>query len=192
MTLQFDERTHTYRLAGVRLPSVTQILQPLVDLSRIPRDVLEAKRDLGQRVHLACQLDDEHDLLESSVEEDVRPRLEAWRRFLRETGAEVLANEQLVYHPVMLYAGKLDNVLRIGRDEWLIDKKTAIATPISTGPQTAAYSQASQSPGLPPLHRGALLLHDDGRYQLDPLTGADDWSCFVACLTLHRFKETHQ
>jgi hypothetical protein len=192
MTLQFDERTHTYRLAGQRLPSVTQILQPLVDLSRIPRDVLEAKRDLGRRVHLACQLDDEHDLLESSVEEDVRPRLEAWRRFLRETGAEVLANEQRVYHPTLHYAGTLDNVLRIGRDEWLIDKKTSIATPISTGPQTAAYSQASSSAGLPPLRRGALLLHDDGRYQLDPLTGADDWACFVACLTLYRFKENHQ
>lgn len=187
--LTFDEATHSYRLGGSPVPGVTQILKPLSSFEGIPAHVLEAKRDLGQRVHLACQLDDEDDLDEASVESDVEPYLDGWRSFLRESGAVVVHNELKVVEPGLRYAGTLDNVLLLNGERWLVDKKTCIALPIAVGPQTAAYLRALADPTV--TRRAALRLRPDGTYRFDPLTGADDWSAFMACRALHHFKESH-
>lgn len=188
--LTFDEASHTYRVRGALVPGVTQILRPLSSFEGIPPHVLEAKADLGRRVHFACQLDDENDLDESSVELDVEPYLVGWRKFLRETGAVVLHNEQQVVESTFMYAGTLDNVLLLNGAKWLVDKKTCFALPMAVGPQTAAYLRALGD--LTVTHRGALRLRPDGTYRLDPLTRADDWAVFMSCLTLHRFKESHR
>ena len=47
--LTFDEAAHEYRLDGRRLPSVTQLLAPLVDYSKVPRETLERAQALGQQ-----------------------------------------------------------------------------------------------------------------------------------------------
>lgn len=187
--LTFDEASHTYRFLGAVVPSVTQLLQPMSDFSRVPRDVLEAKRELGHQVHYACQLDDENDLDEDSVEEAIEPYLAAWRKFRTDTGCAVLANEKRVFEPIYQYAGTLDRVLAFKGAHWLVDLKTAFTTPMAAGPQTSAYLRALGDTSV--THRAALRLRPDGTYRFDPLTGADDWSAFVACLTLHRFKESH-
>jgi hypothetical protein len=187
--LTFDEAAHVYRAGGVVVPSVTQVLSPLVDFSGIPEHVLEAKRQLGQEVHFACQLDDEDDLDESSVAPHVAPYLASWRAFKRDTGAEVLMNERRVFDPLLLFAGTLDRVVWLNGHHWLIDLKTCISCPIAVGPQTAAYLRALAEPEV--THRGALRLRPDGTYRLDALTDPNDWACFMACLTLKRFKESH-
>ena len=188
--LAFDEATHTYRWRGVVVPSVTQVLRPLIDLSGIPPAVLEAKRDLGTRVHAACQFDAEGDLDEATVEDDVAPYLEAWRRFLAESDAVVMASERRVFHPLYRYAGTLDLELVIARMPWIVDIKTSLATPLSTGPQTAAYLAARN--GAANMRRAALRLRPDSTYRFDQLQDADDWSVFLACLTLHRYQESHR
>ena len=185
--LTFDEARHEYRLLGGVVPSVTQILAPLVDLSGIPRAVLDAKRQLGQDVHYACQLLDEGDLDEDSVEEQIEPYLQAYKRFKADTGAVVLLNEQRVADPLLLYAGTLDRVMGIKDEKWLVDLKTCISTPLAVGPQTAAYLRALGDTSV--TRRAALRLRPDGTYRLDALTEPNDWSAFMACLTLHRFKE---
>jgi len=187
--LTFDEERHEYRFLGAVVPGVTQILRPLVDFSGVPPAVLEAKRDLGRRVHLACQLDDEHDLDEASVEDDVAPYLAAWRRFLADSGAEVVHNEKRVLDPMLMFAGTLDRVLLLNGQKWLCDLKTSIALPLAVGPQTSAYQRALGDRTV--THRGALRLQADGRFRLDALTDPDDWSVFASCLCLHRFKEKH-
>lgn len=188
--LTFDEASHTYRLLGGVVPGVTQILKPLVNFDGIRADVLAAKADLGRRVHLATQLDDEDDLDPDSVQPDVAPYLEAWRAFRRDTGCKVLQVEQRVCEPVLMYAGTLDRVLAFNRAHWLTDLKTCFTTPMAAGPQTAAYQRALGDNSV--THRAALRLRPDGTYRLDPLTGADDWTAFFAALTLHRFKEAHR
>lgn len=187
--LTFDAERHEYRFLGAVVPGVTQVLQPLVDFSRVSRDVLEAKRDLGSRVHYACQLADENDLDEDSVEADVEPYLAAWRLFLRESGAVVLQNEMRVFDPMLQFAGTLDNVLLLDGKKWLADKKTSISVPLAAGPQTAAYARALGD--LSVTHRAAVRLRADGSYRFDALTDPDDWPAFLSCLTLHRFKEKH-
>jgi hypothetical protein len=187
--LTFDEVTHTYRLLGAVVPGVTEILRPLSDFSGVSPSVLEAKRDLGQRVHLACEFDDDGDLDEASIEEDVAPYLAAYRKFRRDTRAVVFLNEKRVADPILQYAGTLDRGMAFAGHRWLIDIKTCIACPIAVGPQTAAYHRALGDTSV--THRGALRLRPDGTYRLDHLTGADDWACFMACLTLHNFKKAH-
>lgn len=191
MELTFDEALHEYRVRGAIVPSVTQVLAPLSSFDGVPAQVLEAKRDLGHRVHLACQLHDEDDLDEASVEPDVAPYLEAYRRFLADTDARVVLNEGRVYHPTYRYAGTLDRVFLISADHWLVDLKTCFTTPRAAGPQTAAYLMAltTMLGNVRPTRRAALRLRPDGTYRLDPLDRPDDWSVFLACLTLNRFKE---
>lgn len=184
--LAFDESSHTYSIGGSMLPSVTQILQQLTDFSRVPPDVLAAKAALGTRVHAACEYDDEGDLDESSVDADVEPYLQGYRRFLADTRARVVCNEQRVWHATYRYAGTLDRVMIIDGERWLIDIKTSIATPATAGPQTAAYLAALGDRSV--TRRGALRLRPDATYRLDALTGADDWSVFLACLTIHNWR----
>lgn len=188
--LAFDEATHTYRFLGQVVPSVTQILRPLADFSGVPREVLEAKRALGQRVHLACQLFDEDDLDWASIEPDVGGYLDAWIAFRRDTGCEVLAVEERVCEPMLGYAGTLDRIILINGAKTLVDLKTSIATPRATGAQTAAYMRALGDNSV--THRAALRLRPDGNYRLDQLTDPDDWSVFMACLTLWRYEERHR
>jgi hypothetical protein len=186
--LTFDPVAHEYRVGGVRVPGVTSVLWPLVDFSRVPPDVLAAKADLGRRVHLAAQLHDEDDLDEASVEADVAPYLEAYRRFLAETRATVVENECRVFDPLYRYAGTLDRVMAIDGECWLVDLKTSIATPITTGPQTSAYLRALSNPAV--TRRAALRLRPDGTYRLDALNDPNDWSVFLSCLTLYRYAES--
>lgn len=188
--LLFDAASHTYTLDGKVVPGVTSILKPLIDLSGIPKDVLEAKRQLGTDVHLACQLLNDQDLDEESIEPQVRGYLTAYQRFLVESGAKVMASEMRVHEPAVNFAGTLDLILHYRGVGWVVDIKSSIATPISTGPQTAAYLRAVHAHDATIGHRAALRLRPDGKYRFDPLQNPNDWSAFVACLTIHRFKES--
>lgn len=188
--LSFDEATHTYRDAGGVVPGVTSILRPLSNFEGVNPAVLAAKADLGRRVHTACEFDDDGDLDEETVQEDVAPYLAGYRRFRRDTGAVVVLNEVKVFDRALRYAGTLDRVMWLNGAKWLVDLKTCISTPIAVGPQTAAYLRALADPTV--THRAALRLRPDGSFRFEPLTGADDWSTFLACLTLLRFKESHQ
>lgn len=188
--LIFDARTHTYMMGGEIVPGVTSVLKPLIDFSRIPADVLAAKADLGRRIHAATEFDDDGDLDEDSVEPDVAPYLAAYRRFRAESGAVVVANERMVYEPMHRYAGTLDRILQIDRIDWLVDIKSCVTTPMSAGPQTAAYLRALNDPRVQ--RRAALRLRPDGTYRFEPLTSPDDWSCFYACLAVRRYTEKFQ
>ncbi len=185
--LTFDEASHTYRFRGMVVPGVTSVLSPLSDFSRINPEVLAAKADLGKRVHMACEFDDDGDLDEGSVEEDVGPYLTAYRRFKSENGVLVLLNEHQVFDAGLMYAGTLDRVMVLNRSRWLVDLKTCFTTPRSAGPQTAAYLRALNDPTV--ARRAALRLKPDGTYAFEPLTAPDDWAIFMACLTLHRFNQ---
>jgi len=187
--LTFEEASHTYRHGGQVVPGVTSILRPLVDYSSVPPHVLEAKADLGRRVHEACQYLDEDDLDEESVEADVDPYLAAYKRFKAETGALILLNEYRVFNPLHRYAGTLDRVFRINGESVLTDLKTCIVTPNSVGPQTAAYMRALDDSRV--TRRAALRLRPDGTYRLEMLDDPNDWATFLACLTVHRHLEKH-
>jgi hypothetical protein len=187
--LTFDEQRHEYRFMGAVVPGVTHLLRPLVDFSRVPPAVLAAKADLGRRVHTACHFHAEDDLDPDSVEADVAPYLEAYKRFLAESGAVIQQVESRVFEPLLGYAGTLDLVLLLNGHRWVVDLKTSIVTPGSVGPQTAAYMRALGDTSI--TRRAALRLRPDGSYRLDSLTDPNDMPTFMACLAIHRHLEKH-
>jgi hypothetical protein len=189
--LTFDEPTHVYRLDGVAVPSVTTIIEAagLVDLHG-NAEQLDYARALGSASHLATELDDLGTLDESSVAEPVRPRLEAWRRFRRETGFEPEHIELRLAHPLLRYAGTIDRIGRMRKHRGLLDIKN-FAKRRATGVQLAAYAELAHAAGLVrrDIKRYACHLYDDGRYELVPYTDTRDLIAFMACLQLFHWKE---
>lgn len=189
--LTFDELKHEYRHNGRTVHSVTQILQHagLIDLSMVKEDVLEYRRVLGTAVHRATELYDQDDLDIESLDDRIRPYLDAWIKFKKDTQIVIEENELRLFHPIYRFAGTLDRVGKIGKDRALIDLKTGLMYP-SYGPQTAAYKSAYELQKKKKVQkRYTVQLKDDGNYRLEPMTDEDDWSVFLACLTLKNFKE---
>jgi hypothetical protein len=192
--LQFDAEAHVYTLDGVRVPSVTQIIKPIgPDFSMVPPSVLEAKRHLGVVVHEACQYDDEGDLDDESVPAEIDPYLAAWRKFKADTGAVVLWNEQRLHHDRLRYAGTIDRVVGIGEATWLIDLKTSASPHASYGVQLAGYAELLTAGGLfTDLKRATVHLYDDGTYRLHEFKNPNDAAAFMACLSIHQWKEANK
>lgn len=190
--LAFDEALHEYRLDGRRLPSVTQVLAPLVDFSMVRKDVLERAQALGTAVHRMTELHDNDDLDEESLSEELRPYLAGWKKFRAECQFEPVTVEHRMSHPVYRYAGTSDRTGVIkGRLAVLDIKKMMVLGP-HIGPQLAAYEKLHQSEGLNVLDRFALGLRQDGSYRLQPFTDPLDWQCFLSHLTIRNWKAKHE
>lgn len=192
MVLQFDESTHTYRLDGQVVPSVTQLLKPIgPDFSQIPADVLERKRQLGTAVHLACELDDDGDLDDDSLDPALVPYVAAWRKFKADTGAVVLVNEKQLAHEDLRYAGTVDRVVSVGREPWLVDLKTSADPHAAYGVQLAGYEELLRKASRMQVDtRATVHLRDDGTFRLHQFTNPNDAACFRALLSIHHWKET--
>lgn len=190
--LAFDAATHTYTLNGQRLPSVTQVLAPLYDFSRIPPDVLESARIFGQHVHEACDLFDRGQLDWLNLSPALVPYVEAWRKFIDDSGAIVIASEMRVVHEQLGYAGTVDNVLDWKGRTFIPDRKSTAVQPPTVGAQTAAYAQAwkAMHGGREP-ERRCIQLNPDGTYRVHAKRDPADWSLFLSCLNIFKFKEKH-
>ncbi|HZO11964.1 MAG TPA: hypothetical protein VFB62_01860, partial [Polyangiaceae bacterium] len=167
--LQFDAVEHRYTVAGERWPSVTEVLDPLLELDGIPRAVLKAAAAFGTHVHMACDLFDKGVLDEPALDPHLAPYLAAWKIFLRDTGAVVDASEVRVAHEKLRYAGTLDKAMhwkKRGRVRSVqLDIKSG-EVPRTVGPQTAAYAQAHPFKFD---ERYVLQLRGDASYRLTPL-----------------------
>ncbi|HEU0283497.1 MAG TPA: hypothetical protein VFQ99_06900 [Gallionella sp.] len=187
--LTFDAATHTYRWRGVIVPSVTQILGQLTDLSMVPPDVLERKRQIGTWVHAAIELDLKNDLDYDSIGEDWRGYFDGWLKFKRESGFAVVDAEAKVYSEKYRYAGTLDllgDLPKVGRA--LIDTKCTATMYPSVGPQTAAYAEAH---GATKAKRYALQLKPTGTYELHACPDKGDFGVFLAAKTLYDWRKKH-
>lgn len=191
-TLAFDEAAHEYRLDGRRLPSVTQVLAPLVDFSMVPKDVLARAQALGTAVHRMTELYDNDDLDEDSLSDELRPYLGGWRKFRAECQFEPVTIEHRMSHPIFRYAGTSDRTGVIKGRLAVLDIKKMMVLGAHIGPQLAAYEKLHQSEGLQVLDRFALGLRPDGTYRLQPFTDPLDWQCFLSHLTIRNWKTKHE
>ncbi len=187
--LSFDEASHTYRLGGVIVPSVTQVLKILDDsFDRVPLDVLEAAREFGQHVHKAVELDSTGQLDEDSLDPALAEYVAGWRKFLKDRKATVIASEVRVASRRLRYAGTLDAIIETNGVEILVDIKSG-AVPSSVGPQTAAYEFAArESDRFPnPLHRMCVQLMPND-FKATVLRDRGDWNAFVSALNVYRWR----
>ena len=191
--LTFDPVAHRYAWKGRTVPGVTDIISSALGnpFADVPPAVLEHKRAIGVAAHLACHLDDEGKLDESTVHPEVAPRLAAWREFRRAFRFEVYASERPLYHSLHGYAGTPDRGVFVIDGAWraVIDLKTGLPGP-AAALQTAAYAHLLEATfGTPVDRRFALQARDDGTFRLVEYESPADWRDFLSCLNVHRLKE---
>lgn len=192
--LLLDETTHTYRHEGQIVPSVTQLLSPLIDLSRIPAHVLEYKSQIGKAVHKATELDDQGMLDESTVDPVIVPYLAAWRKFKDDYQPSFIAIEQRLFHPLHRYAGQLDRVMLYGGDVYVADIKTVVSMSAVYGVQTAAYAElynTNAGPVSQAKKRIAIQLKPTGDYWIENYTDSYDLSVFLSLLRIYQWRTKH-
>lgn len=207
--LQFDPETHTSRLPDGRVvPHVTAILSDvgvatdfdeLASLSARMGRTIEEARVLGSAVHADCHAYDDDDLDEASVDDRVRPYLDAWKTFRANRGIVPVARatrERLLFHAPYCYAGIMDGLFTLERDRQrriLIDIKTGDPNNAACHLQTAAYAEAyrSETHEMQPIERWGVWLRPDRTvpYMVSDYSARfDDFLVFTACLTVYNHK----
>jgi len=185
--LIFNSTNHTYSVDGRKMPSVTGLMKSagLID----DRWFTEAAAFRGTVVHACTMLDDRGTLLESSVDDGARGRLEAWRSWKRNFGWTAIEVEQPRYSDAG-YCGTPDRIMRDSNGCLaVVDIKSGAVTK-AHGVQLAGYAHFLYSyPSQ--IRRFTVQLKDDGRYvmtEFAPGAFATDWAAFQACLTLHNWR----
>jgi hypothetical protein len=104
----FEKEGHVYTANGVIVPSITQILtaEGFIDTTHYD----EWSRDKGSMVHLACHYDITNELDEESLDDEIRPYLYAFRKFLAQSGFKVERSEVPGINTTYGYAGTPDLV----------------------------------------------------------------------------------
>lgn len=190
--LTFDDAAHEYRYQGSRVPSVTQVLDCLQDLSHIPAARLARKSAIGTAVHRACELYLLGDLDQDSVHELIRPYLDQFIRFLKVGGFVPYLTERRVFSARYRYAGTLDLFGLLNQRKALIDIKTACQMSPVYGPQTAAYAAAlEEETGLITEDRYVLKITPES-FELIPQNERTDINVFHAALAVRTWAARHK
>ena len=134
LKLEFDEATHQYRLNGVVLPSVTQILED--DGQMVPSYPSGPYRFRGSQVHKATHLwETGVDLNAYDIGADILPYVQSYIGAMQDFQEDWLLCEHRMAHLQLCYAGTAD---RIGKRPLVADLKTG-KTGRETGVQLAGY-----------------------------------------------------
>lgn len=199
--LLFDEATHSYTMDGAPVVGVTQALKVIsaADYAMVDPAILELKAATGRAVHRMIELDCAGELDLDDLDDQLSPYYRTWRSFLATSGFRVKLSESKVASRRYRYAGQLDLFGDLNAIPATIDAKCVTTVMPSTGPQTAAYTEALREcrpdllpPGAP-CRRYALQLRTDGKFTLHPFTqDAADLRLFLSCLNVtHYLQRTH-
>lgn len=183
--LTFEPDGHVYRYDGRVVPGVTSILEPLQYLDGVPWAVLEAAREFGTHVHLACHLCNLDELDIAALDEPLLPYLNGWTRFLNESGFIVTASEMRVHNKKRGYAGTADAFGLWQKTTWVVDIKSGVVPP-TVGAQLAAYQMACTTR---PRRRLCVQLTGDGNYKLHEQRDLSDYSLFCSALNIFNFRQ---
>lgn len=194
--LIFIPETHTYLKEGIRVASVTQILEAggLVCYEGIPDAVLNHKADVGRAVHAATHYYDEGTLNWPTVDDEVLGYLEGWEKFRAETGF-VISKDGIEHRGIatltgMEYGYTFDRDGLLNSRPTLLELKCTAGVEISWGPQTAAYEHALRQKDGRGRHRVVVHLRPNGTYSLYSYTDPKDYQIFGAALLLESWKKS--
>jgi hypothetical protein len=194
--LTFDKKSHTYRLDGTVLPSVSEAIRDvgLVDYSGIDQDVLDRKARLGTLVHLACEKFDKGTIKEEGIPGDVSPYYEAYKKFRKDSDFK----PRLVEQRMVINLSGLKVGATLDREGWMagspvvLDLKCSVEIKRWVGVQLAAYAiGAKQYPCPPrePYKRVALQLKKDGTYKVHIFESITDEKAFAWSVGLWYWKK---
>jgi len=180
----FDREKHFYTLDGRELPSVTGILKAEGFINTRFYD--EWSRARGEYVHTMTHLYDQGELDEDTLDPQLVPYLEAWKKFLKESSFQVIDSEIPLYHPQLLYAGTPDKVGLLNDQLTILDNKSGtLESWVSL--QLAGYEILKGSPHK----RVAVRLKPDGTYNLKEFKDRQDRDIFLAALACYQWKKNN-
>lgn len=183
-----EEETHVYSQGGVPVNrSATGLLKKYgltMDYTQVPLHVLEMARQRGKAIAIGSMMIALGlEIEEKTIDDRVAGYLAAFRKFWRESNAELIETEFPRISP-MGYGFTPDLICWINGRRAVVDGKATFVLPKSVGPQTAAYKIGWTS--LFPLHpiedRFGLWLKKDGTYKSRLLQDPDDETAFLDCL----------
>ncbi len=198
--IKLNEKTHVYSENGLEVAGVTRVLQAagLIDFSQIPPERLKNALKFGSAAHKATELHDKGILDPATLDSALEPYLDAWKRFLDDTGfiIEKDSIEQKVFSEKYHYAGKYDRIGELNKKRTVVDISTSVDFSDAKAIQTAAYQEAENEskPAMGKVkNREIVLLKSNGTYALAPkdFFQKSDFSVFLACLTLYNWKGVH-
>lgn len=160
----FDEATHTYRIDGVEVPSVTQICSILTASKYTGnQSIIDAARARGTAVHELCEAYDYGTLEEAPTE--LAGYVKAWMAFCRDYRPEWLHIEHQMYSRDFEFAGTCDRIGIIDGEQTIVDIKTTASmdrtSKVSLAAQLYGYGLLS---GLDPIGSMGVQLKKDGSY----------------------------
>lgn len=178
---------HVYTLGKRVLPGVTEIVKAagLSGLEGIPEHQLKKAADRGTDVHRACELLDGKRLDWGTVSEEVAGYVYSWMAFKEGMQVEIVQNEQVAYHPTLMYAGKPDRVVRRRGVLGVLDIKSGAAMR-SHHLQAEAYKRlVDVAPGW------IVYLRADGKMPVvdGPVYDVAAWMAFQAALNVWNWKQ---
>ena len=139
---KFNNEDHTYWLGNEQLPSVTQIISPLVDYSKCHQGKLEKKRDLGSVFHECIRLFLNDDLDNDSIDEELIIPMKQFREWFEDDEFKGLPSPTLVaiekpfYNERLKYAGTPDLIT----EDCIYDFKLRKYNPVIDSLQLAGYA----------------------------------------------------
>lgn len=188
--LTFEESTHTYRLDGQEIPSVTTVMGPLsaAKYRTVNRSTLDRAASRGTAVHSAIEMWINYGI------EDYSPELSGyfqgfmdwWNRYR----PEPVGTEVKLYHKLLRYAGTADLIAYIDGELTLVDfKTTTTIIDMTCSVQLEAYAQALKSHGIAVEGKRILQLKKDGGYaeRLYPASDAARWKVFGCLKTVYEY-----
>ena len=194
VNFQFDESTHTYTVDGVRIPSVTQILETvgLVDYKDIPRDVFAYAAERSVAVHSAAEFFDQHDLDIDSLDPQVMKYFIGWKNFRQDYPFEVFESEKIHVGELngLKFGMKADRVVKLGKGQiGVYDIKCTSKLHPAYGVQTAGYVLGLGFKCDPEVARRFVVhLRPNSLYQLHEYKDPKDGEIFEAALKIAWWK----
>ncbi len=178
-------------MAVNNLPSVTEVLRPFVDYSRVRPEILDHAARRGSRVHRAC-LTEARGRWAPPLLEGERGYFESFLIWIKNTVEEVCEVEPEWTDDVLGFVGHPDLVVVIKGDRGItvVDLKTPTELKRVWGCQLGAYGRLAEIHGYREIERvGSLRLRKHGG--LPTFDHFKDWrmafNAFLGALTAERY-----
>lgn len=181
--LRFDHEAHAYELDGRKVLGVTDVIRE-AGLMGDTSWYTEEGRIRGSYIAEATALDDVNDLDFDGLDDQLKPYVEQWRRFKKESNFVPFDDgiEQKVFDEVYGYAGMLDRRGTMQKKTATIDIKLG-AKQNWHGIQLAAYDRTFKVRGK----RINVYLSEDN-YRVVERTDRNDEAVFLAALAVVKWK----
>ena len=208
--LDYDDDAHSYKVDGVKIPSVTRLID-----SCFPKNltnwavtvgeeeyhrILDEALDIGNQTHKwieyyinnphAWNITDGMRLKNDLRSKETLDSVKAFIRWEKEFKPQWLDAERKVYCDRFKYAGTVDAVAKINGRVCVIDFKTSKKIYKPYHLQVAAYAQAiKRMAGLRQWPLGIILRLDKetGQYQQKVFEPKDHFKTFVKCMELRQW-----